>query len=220
VRTGWRALGYALAVSFVQASLLGREEPSFDDRFARIARHELSHGAWYDYQEGFIRGHETLFEIFATTTSFRTVQEKMYDRTVDVPRVVASLPGDGPGHPIVARIQKALAARYGEQFPRVSMAMYRGGRDSVAWHGDRVARQMNTALVATVSLGEPRKFLLRPYGGGASIGLTLGWGDLLVMGGTCQRTWQHSVPKTSHAGPRIALMFRPTWEVPDGVSDY
>jgi len=103
----------------------------------------------------------------------------------------------------------------------VSMAMYRDGRDSVAWHGDRIARKMNTALVATVSLGEPRKFLLRPYGGGGSIALTLGWGDLLVMGGTCQRTWQHSVPKTSHAGPRIALMFRPIWELPDhSVPDY
>jgi alkylated DNA repair dioxygenase AlkB len=208
-------------VSFVQPSLLGREEPSFDEPFSRLARRELPEGAWYDYQEGFIRGHETLFEILATTTTFRTVHEKMYDRTVVVPRVVASLPDDGPGHPLIAHIQKALGHRYGEAFPRVSMAMYRDGHDSVAWHGDRVARTMNTALVATVSLGEPRKFLLRPYGGGASLALTLGWGDLLVMGGTCQRTWQHSVPKTSQAGPRIAVMFRPVWELPDRpASDY
>jgi alkylated DNA repair dioxygenase AlkB len=202
-------------VSFVQASLLGREEPSFDERFSRLARRELPWGAWYDYQEGFILGHETLFEVLAATTRFRTMQEKMYERVVDAPRLVASLPGDGPGHPLIGRIQETLGARYGEAFPRVSLALYRDGRDSVAWHGDRVARRMNTAHVATVSLGEPRKFLLRPYGGGASIALTLGWGDLLVMGGTCQRTWQHSVPKTSRAGPRIALMFRPVWELPD-----
>jgi len=183
-----------------------------DERFSRVVRRELPGGAWYDHQEGFIRGHETLLELLETTTAWRTVQEEMYDRTVEVPRVLASLPGDGPGHPIIGRIQTALGDRYGESFPRVSMAMYRDGRDSVAWHGDRVARRMDTALVATVSLGEPRKFLLRPYGGGASLALTLGWGDLLVMGGTCQRTWQHSVPKAARAGRRIALMFRPVWE--------
>lgn len=202
-------------MSFVQASLLGRDEPSFDERFSRLARRDLPQGAWYDHQKDFIGGHQTLFEILVRTTRFRTAQEKMYERTVDVPRLVASLPDDGAGHPLIARIQRALGDHYGEAFPRVSLALYRDGRDSVAWHGDRVARQMSTALVATVSLGEPRRFLLRPYGGGNSVALTLGWGDLLVMGGTCQRTWQHSVPKTSHAGPRIALMFRPLWEPSD-----
>ena len=201
-------------MAFVQASLLGRDEPSFDDRFRGVVRHELTQGAWYDYMPGFVRGHETLFERLAGTTTWRTIHEQIYDRTVQAPRVVASLPEDGPGDPLVAGIQTALLARYGEAFLRVSLAMYRDGRDSVAWHGDRVARTMETTFVATVSLGEPRKVLLRPRGGGASRALTLGWGDLFVMGGTCQRTWQHSVPKTAHAGPRIAVMFRPVWETP------
>jgi len=48
-------------------------------------------------------------------------------------------------------------------------------------------------------------------GGGASIPFHLGGGDLLVMGGTCQRTWRHGIPKVAQAGPRIALMFRPSW---------
>jgi len=39
--------------------------------------------------------------------------------------------------------------------------------------------------------------------------MSLGDGDLLVMGGSCQRTWQHSVPKVRQAAPRIAIMFRP-----------
>ena len=82
---------------------------------------------------------------------------------------------------------------------------------SVAFHGDYVAREMDRALVATVSVGAPRRFLMRPTGGGKSIALTLGWGDLLVMGGTCQRTWQHAIPKVKHALPRIAIMFRPVW---------
>jgi alkylated DNA repair dioxygenase AlkB len=60
-------------------------------------------------------------------------------------------------------------------------------------------------------VGGQRRFLLRPYGGGHSIALNLGWGDLLVMGGTCQRTWQHCLPKVAHAEPRIAIMFRPSW---------
>jgi alkylated DNA repair dioxygenase AlkB len=81
----------------------------------------------------------------------------------------------------------------------------------VAWHGDTVARELPNALVATVSVGAPRRFSLRPKGGGRSLSLSLGWGDLLVMGGTIQRTWQHSVPKTASAAPRISIMFRPAW---------
>jgi alkylated DNA repair dioxygenase AlkB len=206
-----------LAATFVQASLLGRDEPSFDERFQGILRRALPGNAWYDYQSGFIRGHETLFDRLVRTTAWRTVREQMYERTVQVPRVLATVPDDGPGHPLIGEIQRVLSARYGELFSRVSMALYRDGRDSVAWHGDRIARKLNTALVATVSLGEPRKLLLRPYGGGVSLSLTLGWGDLFVMGGTCQRTWQHSVPKVARAGQRIALMFRPVWEDPTGA---
>lgn len=64
-------------------------------------------------------------------------------------------------------------------------------------------------------VGAPRKFLLRRAGGGPSRSLTLGWGDLLVMGGTCQRTYQHAIPKVARAAPRIALMFRPKWTADD-----
>jgi alkylated DNA repair dioxygenase AlkB len=104
-----------------------------------------------------------------------------------------------------------LSGRYGEDFARIGLGYYRDGRDSVAFHGDYVARELPSALVASVSTGAPRRFLLRPSGGGASRALTLGWGDLLVMGGTCQRTWQHAVPKCSRALPRIAILFRPVW---------
>jgi alkylated DNA repair dioxygenase AlkB len=70
-----------------------------------------------------------------------------------------------------------------------------------------------SALVATVSVGAPRRFLLRPNTGGTSLSFSLGRGDLLVMGGSCQRTWQHAVPKSRRVGdePRIAIMFRPDW---------
>ena len=106
---------------------------------------------------------------------------------------------------------RTLSQRYGEAFTRTSLAYYRDGRDSVAWHGDYVARNMEQSLVGTVSLGGPRRFLLRPKSAARSLALSLGDGDLLVMGGTIQRTWDHAVPKMKHAPPRISVMFRPAW---------
>lgn len=139
----------------------------------------------------------------------------MYEKTVEVPRRYAVLDVDSPVHPVLAEMRAALDARYATSFERLSVALYRDGRDSVAWHGDYVARRMKEALVATISVGAPRRFLLRPTGGGKSIGFSLGWGDLLVMGGSCQRTHQHSVPKVARADPRIAIMFRPVWDERD-----
>lgn len=203
---------YVLRVHSGQLALLGREVPSFDARFSRLTRRRLSSGAWVDYAPGWLSGHTAVFETLLASTAWQAGHEKMYDRVVEVPRVFASIPEHGGGHPVLFEAGRALSARYGEEFARVSLALYRTGRDSVAFHGDRVARTMNEALVATVSVGAPRRFLLRPYGGGASIAYNLGWGDLIVMGGTCQRTWQHAIPKVAHADPRIAVMFRPVWD--------
>jgi alkylated DNA repair dioxygenase AlkB len=91
---------------------------------------------------------------------------------------------------------------------RITCNLYRDGNDSVAWHGDRIARDLPQATVAVVSLGEPRPFRLRPRGGGSSLSWPAGRGDLIVMGGSCQRTCDHGVPKVAAAGPRIAVMFR------------
>jgi alkylated DNA repair dioxygenase AlkB len=90
----------------------------------------------------------------------------------------------------------------------VSAGWYRDGNDSVAFHGDRIARERAEAVVATVSLGGARRFLIRPKSGGESRSFSLGHGDLVVMGGSCQRTWEHGIPKSKSAEPRIALMFR------------
>jgi alkylated DNA repair dioxygenase AlkB len=200
-----------------QLNLLGHEEPAFDATFARMQRIELANGAWIDYAQSWVQGDAALFEQLAESTRWRTSEERMYDKIVPVPRLFASLPADGPGHPLLESMRGALSQHYGQQFCRVSMALYRNGEDSVAWHGDRVARRMLDALVATVSVGGWRRFLLRPYGGGRSIALNLGSGDLVVMGGSCQRTWQHCIPKVAHADPRIAIMFRPQWEEDDEV---
>jgi alkylated DNA repair dioxygenase AlkB len=159
-------------------------------------------------------------EALAASTRWHQPRREMYDRTVDVPRLVAGLPEDGPGHPLLEPMRLALCARYGTSFERIGLGLYRDGRDSVAWHGDYVARELPEALVATVSLGEPRRFLLRPATGGPSRAFMLGWGDLMVMGGTCQRTWRHAIPKVASAAPRMVVTFRPVWDPPPGVRVY
>ena len=113
--------------------------------------------------------------------------------------------------PILERMRQALSDRYGVEFDSMGLNLYRDGRDSVAWHGDRIAREIAEPLVAIVSVGEPRRFLLRPKAKGAGLGtrrLMLGRGELLVTGGTTQRAWEHSVPKVASAGPRMSLTFR------------
>lgn len=201
-----------------QLGFFGSEAPAFDPDFRSLTRIELAPGAWLEHAPGWLRGDSTLFELLLATTRFRSETRKMYEREVEVPRVYAVLPADGPGHPVLWEIQGILQKRYGEPFERVSVALYRDGRDSVAFHGDYVARKLPEALVASVSLGGSRRFLVRPTGGGRSVGLTLGPGDLLVMGGTTQRTHQHAIPKVARAEPRMAVMFRPVWVDPDDAS--
>jgi alkylated DNA repair dioxygenase AlkB len=199
----------------LQPSLFGGGEPGCDAALAGLRRLELGDGAWVDHRPGWVAGHDELLRALWTTTRWHHGRRRMYERVVDVPRLVASLPEDGPGHPLLPRLAAALAERYGRDVSRVSLAAYRDGRDSVAFHGDRLGRAAGDAVVAIVSLGAPRRFLLRPVRGGRSLGFDLGWGDLLVMGGSCQRTWQHGVPKTTQAaGLRISVQFRSAPVVP------
>jgi alkylated DNA repair dioxygenase AlkB len=185
--------------------------PGFDGAFRTLHRTPLAHGAWIDHAPGWVHGHDALFDELAERLPWRSETMKMYDKEVVVPRLLARV----DAHPLIEQMRDALSARYGERFIHLSAALYRNGSDSVAFHGDTTARDMIEAVVATVSLGAPRRFLLRPTEGGSSIAFALGRGDLVVMGGTCQRTWRHGIPKVASAGPRIALMFRPPW-----ASDY
>jgi alkylated DNA repair dioxygenase AlkB len=191
-----------------QWSLFDPVEPCFDRHLARRARIPLDKGAWLDYIPGWLEGHEALLETLWATTGWRSQRRRMYERVVDVPRLVATLPGDGPGHPILHEVADALSTHCGRPLFDISLAAYRDGRDSVAFHGDRLGIQRADAIVAIVSLGFARRFLLRPAGGGSSRAFNLGGGDLLVMGGTCQLTWEHAVPKVAHAGLRISVQFR------------
>ena len=180
----------------------------FDAGFRSLHRTELAHGVWIDHAPDWVHGHDALFDELERELPWRRETMKMYDKVVEVPRLLAGV----TDHALVTEMRDALSARYGEPFIYMTAALYRDGNDSVAFHGDTTARDMIEAIVATVSLGAPRRFMLRPtQGGGASIAMPLGRGDLVVMGGTCQRTWRHGIPKVASAGPRIALMFRPAW---------
>jgi alkylated DNA repair dioxygenase AlkB len=214
-----------------QRSLLGGGAPALHTggqvaaSLAGLQRRWLDDSAWVDYHPNWVTGHEALMEALLASTRWQQPQREMYEKIVDVPRLVAGLPQDGPGHPLLERMRQALAEHYGTAFPRTGCAYYRNGNDSVAWHGDYIARELPSAIVATVSLGEPRRFLLRPKPGlphaastsRASIAYRLGWGDLIVMGGSCQRTWQHAIPKVAHAEPRMVVMFRPIWPAVPGA---
>jgi alkylated DNA repair dioxygenase AlkB len=190
-----------------QLDLFARRAPGFDGSFGALRRVSLAGGAWVHHVPGWVTGHDALFEELERDLAWRHETMQMYDRIVDVPRLLASV----AAHPLIDRMREALSARYGERFVHTSAALYRDGRDSVAMHGDTTARDMLEAVVATVSLGAPRRFLLKPTEGGPSTAFSLGNGDLVVMGGTSQRTWRHGIPKVASAGPRIALMFRPPW---------
>ena len=195
-----------------QPSLFGTGSPRFDPTFAELRRVALARGAWVDHQAGWLAGHQALFDALIRGVDWEQSRRPMYDRMVDVPRLTGSLPSPAPDElGVVGDMADVLGGRYDVPFERIGVALYRDGADSVAWHGDQIARDRHSALVATVSVGEPRKFCLRPKGGGRSLRFRLGHGDLVVMGGTCQRTWEHAVPKVATAGPRIAIMFRPVW---------
>ena len=160
-------------------------------------------------------GADDLFARLSDTVPWRAERRPMYDRVVDVPRLLCFYDeGEPLPVPVLAEMRDALSETYaadlGEPLRTVGLCLYRSGDDSVAWHGDRIGRaSTQDTVVAIVSLGSPRRFLLRARGGGPARRYVLGPGDLFVMGGSCQRTWEHAVPKTVRpVGPRISVQFR------------
>lgn len=181
-----------------------------------LRRTQLDATAWVDVAPGWLSGASEVFDRLAERVPWHAERRPMYDRVVDVPRLISFF---GEHDPLPDRVlveaRDALTEHYlpelGEPFRTAGLCFYRDGRDSVAWHGDTIGRgATHDTIVAIVSVGAPRALLLRPRGGGASVRFTAGHGDLLVMGGACQRTWEHAVPKTARpVGPRISIQFRP-----------
>lgn len=188
---------------------MGGGVPRSDPAFTGASRRDLGSGAWLDVVPGWVSGADALFEEVLSEGPWAEHERTMYDRVVAEPRLTTRAWTDPP--PPIPTLARELSERYGTELSVVSANLYRDGRDSVAWHGDRHGQRVDETVVAILSLGSPRRFLLRPKGGGPSLRLVPRPGDLLVLGGTCQRTWQHSVPKCTAAGPRISVMFRESY---------
>ena len=201
-----------------QGSLLdASDEAGLGPLGASVRRTQLSRGAWVDVRPGWVTGADALFERVARAVPWRAERRMMYDRVVAVPRLLCFY-GDGQAlpDPLLTAARDALSEHYrpglGEPLCTAGLCLYRDGRDSVAWHGDTIGRgSTEDTVVAIVSLGTPRALLLRPRDGSGPVRRhDVGHGDLLVMGGSCQRTWEHAVPKSTRVtGPRISVQFRP-----------
>lgn len=181
-----------------------------------VRRTELSRGAWIDIRRGWVSGSGPLFERLESEVPWYAEKRAMWDKILDVPRLLAFYGEQAPlPDPALDEAKRLLDDYYGaglrESFATAGLCLYRDGRDSVAWHGDTLGRgKTEDTMVAILSLGAPRTLMLRPRGGGTALKHSLGHGDLIVMGGSCQRTWEHAVPKTSRpVGPRISVQFRP-----------
>lgn len=193
----------------LQGTLLGSAEPAVDATFGGVERVGLDDEAWVDLVPAWVMGADRLFDDLLTRVRWQGRRVHMYDKVLDQPRLNGTL-DDGERPEVVEQMRRLLSDRYDVDFTSVRANLYRDGRDSVAWHADRHARAPSDpdVVIAILSLGSPRRFLLRPRGGGPSVGYVVTSGDLLVMGGACQRDWQHTVPKMAHAGPRLSITFR------------
>ncbi|MEV6844149.1 alpha-ketoglutarate-dependent dioxygenase AlkB [Actinoplanes sp. NPDC051411] len=199
-----------------QPSMLGDLDAAPALSPLRPQRHRLTAGAWVDVLPGWLSNSDEVFERLLGI-DWRADRRKMYDNVVDVPRLLRWFGAEETlPHPVLTAARAELSSHYadelGEPFVTAGMCLYRDGRDSVAWHGDTIGRSSrHDTMVAILSLGSPRNLALRPRAGGhESLRFPLGHGDLIVMGGSCQRTWEHAIPKTARAvGPRISVQFRP-----------
>lgn len=202
----------------LQGSLFdGAEETNLRPLGSAVERTELSSGAWIDVRPGWITGSDLLFGRLIERVPWCAEQRQMYERVVTVPRLLcfydeaAALPDSAL---VLAKqaLDNHYTAELGESFATAGLCLYRDGKDSVAWHGDTIGRsKTEDTMVAIVSLGAPRNLMLRPRDrSGPTLKYGLGHGDLIVMGGSCQRTWEHAIPKTARpVGPRISIQFRP-----------
>jgi alkylated DNA repair dioxygenase AlkB len=196
--------------------MMGGGEATSLEPLSGLTRHPLTAGAWVDVLPGWMHGSDAVFETLLEI-DWRADRRQMYDNVVDVPRLLRWYAADEQlPHPTLVEARAALNAHYadelGEEFVTAGMCLYRDGRDSVAWHGDTLGRSSrHDTMVAILSLGSPRYLSLRPRAGGhETLRFPLGHGDLIVMGGSCQRTWEHAILKTTRAvGPRVSVQFRP-----------
>ena len=206
-----------MSVTVYQTSLLGAGDPAVDPTVP-FERLWLDDASWVDVARGWLHGADTLLDALIETVDWEQHRRWMYERMVDDPRLSRWVSTEEPlPHPALAPVRSALEARYDVPLGGIGLNYYRDGRDSVAPHRDRELRHLDETLIAIVTLGAQRPFLLRPRGGGKSRDISPASGDLLVMGGRTQVNWEHGVPKVKRAGPRISVTWR--WSSEKGPVD-
>ena len=194
-----------------QPSLLDAGPPAFDASYSGVERLWLDPTSWVDWGRGWVSGSDALFAEVLASRRWGVRTRWMYDRRVEEPRLTSPwnlASGEPLLPPVLEEMRRSLSAHHGVPFDSAGFNLYRDGKDGVAWHSDRISKEIAEPVIALVSLGEPRKLLLRPRGGGRSRPFPLGRGDLLVVGGTTNRLWEHAIPKVARAGPRISIAFR------------
>jgi len=196
-----------------QPSLFDGGPLGLDLDYTGLRRIHLDDRSWVDYCPGWLSGADIVFDALAGEARWQQRTRWMYDREIPEPRLTAGWSTDTDDDtmpPMLREMAEALSARYPVQFDRIWVNLYRDGQDSVAWHGDRNRLVMTRPMVATVSLGARRKFLLRERGTSRTLHrLEPGHGDLVVMGGECQAEWEHTVPKTKKpVGARMSVTIR------------
>ncbi len=193
----------------LQGSLFSQGEPALPSTVDSPIRIDLGAGAWLDHRPNWLPGADAWFAMLAAELQWQSAKRPMYDRVVAVPRLIWNDHADQSvaTPPGLRGLADLLSAHYGRPLPRIGCNWYRHAADSVAMHADRV-RSPTDAIVAITSVGARRTLVLRPNHAGPGHRFDLGHGDLLVMGGTTQATWQHGIPKVARAEPRISIMVR------------
>jgi alkylated DNA repair dioxygenase AlkB len=190
------------------------------DREVEPERLALDDAAWVDVARGWLVGADELFEHLHREVAWQTSQLYRYDHVVQERRLGAGWRRGAPlPHPALAETTRVLQHRYRVEFPSFGMILYRDGDDGQAFHRDTDMKYLDDTIVAILTLGEQRPWLLRPRaaklsdapGKGATHDLAPASGDLIVMGGSCQAGWEHSVPYMQGrpgVGPRISIQWR------------
>jgi alkylated DNA repair dioxygenase AlkB len=188
--------------------------PVIDTSFATAVRTQLDETSWVEHVPGWLAGSDQLFAELVSLAGWEQRSRWMFHRMVIEPRLTAEVP-DVRASPIVllVDIAAALSHRYGVDYDGLWINQYRDHDDSTSWHADWPSCQRDLCIVPVLSLGARRRFLLRARSGGRSHGFLPDGGDLIVMGGRCQRDWVHCVPKQkAAAGTRVSVNFKSSWQ--------
>ena len=177
----------------------------------------LDETAWVDVGRGWLPDADRVFEEVRDRSQWQQGRLWRYEKWIEEPR----LGSNGPNmyeHPALVEAGRTLEKHYGVRFGHHALAYYQHNRHGQAFHRDRDMKWCENTLIAIITLGATRPWLLRPRANryahelpmkGATHDLAPAGGDVLVMGGTCQLGWEHSVAQIPQpVGPRISAQWR------------